>query len=71
VALLSEGEEQTLAHDDTPWHDPEHATLLVWIREEGVTPALVLSSPFIGMTARCAAWLGSAPVRLRVARKRT
>jgi hypothetical protein len=38
VALLTEGEMQKLAHDDTPWHDPEHATLLVWIREEGATP---------------------------------
>lgn len=38
VALLTEDEKQTLAHGDTPWHDPEHATLLVWIREEGATP---------------------------------
>jgi len=35
VAPLTEREKQTLAHDDAPWHDPEHATLLVWIREEG------------------------------------
>jgi len=34
VALLTESETQTLAHDDAPWHDPENATLLVWIREE-------------------------------------
>lgn len=39
VALLTEDEMQTLAHDEAPWHDPEHATLLVWIREEGATPA--------------------------------
>lgn len=38
VALLTEDEKQTLAHDDAPWHDPEHAALLVWIREEGATP---------------------------------
>lgn len=38
VALLTEDEETTLGHDDTPWHDPEHATLLVWVREEGATP---------------------------------
>ena len=38
VALLTEEEMQTLARDDTPWHDPEHATLLVWIREEGAAP---------------------------------
>lgn len=38
IALLTEAEERALAHDDTPWHDPEHATLLVWIREEGATP---------------------------------
>lgn len=36
--LPTEDEKQALAHDDTPWHDPEHATLLVWIREEGATP---------------------------------
>lgn len=35
VALLTEDERNTLAHEDTPWHDPEHATLLVWVREEG------------------------------------
>ncbi len=38
VALLTENEKQTLAHDDVPWHDPEYATLLVWIREEGAVP---------------------------------
>jgi hypothetical protein len=38
VALLTEDEMQILAHDDAPWHDPENATLLVWIREEGATP---------------------------------
>ena len=38
VALLTENEKRTLAHDDTPWHDPEHATLLVWICEEGAAP---------------------------------
>ena len=42
VARLTESETQTLAHDDAPWHDPKHATLLVWIREEGLPP---LSSP--------------------------
>lgn len=35
VALLTEAEKRTLAHDDASWHDPEHASLLVWIREEG------------------------------------
>ena len=39
VALLTEDERRTLAHDDAPWHDPEHAPLLVWIREEGAAPA--------------------------------
>ncbi|MCR1781908.1 hypothetical protein KVF89_05115 [Nocardioides carbamazepini] len=35
VAPLTEAELQTLATDDAVWHDPEHATLLVWIREDG------------------------------------
>lgn len=39
VALLTEAEKQALAHDDTPWHDPEHATLQVWIREAGAPRA--------------------------------
>jgi hypothetical protein len=39
VALLTEEEKHALAHDDTPWHDPEHARLLVWIREQGATPS--------------------------------
>lgn len=39
VAILSEDEKRTLSHDDAPWHDPEHAALLVWIREEGAAPA--------------------------------
>jgi hypothetical protein len=38
VALLTEDENRTLAHEDAPWHDPENATLLVWIREEGAAP---------------------------------
>lgn len=38
IALLTEVEKQAIAHDDTPWHDPEHATLVVWIREEGAGP---------------------------------
>ena len=48
IAFLTEDEMGLLAHDDVPWHDPEHATLLVWIREEGATRALVPSSPLIG-----------------------
>ena len=32
VTPLSERETQALASDDAAWHDPEHATLLVWIR---------------------------------------
>lgn len=35
VAPLTESELVTLAKDDAPWHDPEHATLLVWLRQEG------------------------------------
>jgi hypothetical protein len=35
VAPLTEHERQALADDDAAWHDPEHATLLVWLREEG------------------------------------
>ena len=35
VARVTDSEMQTLAHDDTPWHDPEQATLLAWLREEG------------------------------------
>jgi hypothetical protein len=35
VARLTESETQTLANDDAAWHDPENATLLVWLREEG------------------------------------
>ncbi|HVH94301.1 MAG TPA: hypothetical protein VM688_05255 [Nocardioidaceae bacterium] len=35
VAPLTAIEMQTLAHDDVPWHDPEHASLLVWLREGG------------------------------------
>lgn len=38
VARLTDSETQTLAGDDTPWHDPEHATLLVWLREDGSAP---------------------------------
>ena len=33
VAPVTESEVQALAHDDAPWHDPEHATLLVWLRD--------------------------------------
>ena len=35
VAPLTEREKQTLARDDAPWFDPEHAALLVWLRDEG------------------------------------
>ena len=35
VAPLTHSETETLASEDTPWYDPERATLLVWIREEG------------------------------------
>jgi hypothetical protein len=37
IAPLTADDKHTLARDDTPWHDPEHATLLVWIREERAT----------------------------------
>lgn len=37
VAILTEEEKETLAREDAPWHDPEQATLLVWIREEGAS----------------------------------
>ena len=33
VARLTESEAQALAEDDGAWHDPEHATLLVWLRQ--------------------------------------
>ena len=33
VTRLTERETQALASDDVAWHDPEHATLVVWIRE--------------------------------------
>jgi hypothetical protein len=39
VALLTEREKQVLAHDDAPWHDPDHAELLVWLRDEGQRPS--------------------------------
>jgi hypothetical protein len=48
VAPLTESETQTLAHDDAPWHDPEHATLLVWIREEGSAAPSSPASTLIG-----------------------
>lgn len=35
VARLTDSEMLELADDDAPWHDPEHASVLVWIREEG------------------------------------
>lgn len=35
VAPLTQSETEALASEDTPWYDPERATLLVWIREEG------------------------------------
>ncbi len=35
MAPLSESEKLALAHDDVPWHDPEQASLLVWLRDEG------------------------------------
>jgi hypothetical protein len=41
VAPLTEGEQQLLAHDDVSWHDPDHATLLVWIREVGATSGAI------------------------------
>lgn len=37
LAPLTQSETQTLASDEAAWHDPEHATLLVWLREEGFT----------------------------------
>ena len=37
TAPLTEDEKRILAHDDAPWHDPEHADLLVWIRDQGAT----------------------------------
>ena len=33
VVRLTESEMQILANDVEPWHDPEHATLLVWLRQ--------------------------------------
>jgi hypothetical protein len=33
VAPVTDSEMRALAHDDAPWHDPEHATLLVWLRD--------------------------------------
>jgi len=33
VAKLGDNEAQVLADDDLPWHDPEHAPLLVWLRQ--------------------------------------
>ena len=39
VAPLTESEQQAIAHDDAPWHDPEHTTLLVWIRDAGDRPS--------------------------------
>lgn len=33
VTPLTESEMQTLANNDEPWHDPERATLLVWLRQ--------------------------------------
>jgi len=35
VTRLTESETQALAHDDAAWHDPEHAALPVWLREDG------------------------------------
>jgi len=35
VVPLTESETRILATDDAAWHDPEHATLLVWLREKG------------------------------------
>ena len=35
TARLTESETRALALDDAAWHDPENATLLVWLREEG------------------------------------
>jgi hypothetical protein len=58
VAPLTEEEKQTLAHYDAPWHDPERATLLVWIREEETTPPPVPNSPLIGRTAHSTACPG-------------
>jgi hypothetical protein len=33
VAPLTDSDLQVLAENDEPWHDPEHATLLVWLRQ--------------------------------------
>lgn len=35
IAPLTQSETERLASEETPWYDPERATLLVWIREEG------------------------------------
>lgn len=55
VALLTEGEKHVIAHDDAPWHDPEHATLLVWFAKRG---PLGLTSPG-SPPQRMSGWLGS------------
>jgi hypothetical protein len=33
VAPLTESEMQILGNNNDPWHDPERATLLVWLRQ--------------------------------------
>lgn len=35
VAPLTSSETEILVSEDAPWYDPDRATLLVWIREEG------------------------------------
>jgi hypothetical protein len=33
LAPLTESDSRVLAEEDGPWHDPENATLLVWLRQ--------------------------------------
>ena len=54
VALLTEDEKRALAHDHALWHDPEHATLLVWIREEELLPVPPPSRTLFGIRVRFA-----------------
>jgi hypothetical protein len=46
MARVTEGAMQTLASDETTWHDPERATLLGWIREASLARAARLGTRF-------------------------